>query len=147
MMGGLNQSAGRVSETGDFTRRNLLEETSEAVGQVKGAVGDMYKNYRDMRDDNTEKADDYFHCKANYEAASRGKWGEKTAQYVGDVKEEFDYFKNRITKNLSALEAYEDYLHDKDVNTQGRFQVKSGLYNNSKDGCRYHRVRGINEKY
>ena len=30
-----------------------------------------------MKDDNTIGADDYFHCKANYEAASRGKYGEK----------------------------------------------------------------------
>ncbi len=146
-MGGLNQSAEKTSVTGDFTRRNLLEETKDAWNQVTGAVGDMYGNYYDMKIDNTEKADDYFHCKANFEAAQRGKWGEKTAEYLGDAKERTDYFKNRIYRGLSAQESYVDYLHDKDVNAQGRFQAKTGLYKNSRDGCNYLRVNGINERY
>lgn len=115
--------------------------------QVSGAVGDLYRNYLDMKRDRTKFADDYFHCKANFEAAQRGKYGAITAKYLGDTKEAFDYFKNRVYNGLSPVEAYADYLHDKDVNLQGRHQAQTGLYKNSKDACRYHRVRGINEKY
>lgn len=122
-------------------------DEDEALEQVFGAMKDLYYNYKDMKNDNTAKADDYFHCKANFEAAKRGEYGEKTAQILGNLKEVVDYFKNRMLRNLSPLEAYEDYLHDRDINLQGRQQAKSGLYKFSKDGCKYHRVRGINEKY
>lgn len=120
----------------------------DIASQIYGATGDMIRNYIDMRRDNTQKADDYFHCKANYEAAARGRYGEKTASYLGDTKERIDYFKNRMSlKGMSPFDAYGDYLHDRYVNKVGRQQAKSGLYSNSKDGCLMYRVNGINEKY
>ena len=70
-MGGLNQSAEKTSVTGDFTRRNLLEGIKRRLGSGDWRRGDMYGNYYDMKIDNTEKADDYFHCKANFEAAQK----------------------------------------------------------------------------
>ena len=33
------------------------------------------------------------------------------------------------------------------VNKTGRQREKSGLYKNSKEGCKSFRVRGINDKY
>lgn len=48
--------------------------------QAKGALSDMYKNYKYMRKDNVIGNDDYFHCKANFEATQRGKWGEKNCR-------------------------------------------------------------------
>lgn len=48
-----------------------------SFSQAKGALSDMYKNYKYMRKDNVIGNDDYFHCKANFEATQRGKWGEK----------------------------------------------------------------------
>ena len=115
--------------------------------QVTGALQDMSRNYFDMRRDNTVGADDYFHCKANYEAASRGTWGEATTQIVGDAKERVDYFKNRIYKRLDYADALADFWHDKDVNEQGRRLVRNPLYSNSKDACQYQRVKDINERY
>ncbi len=100
-----------------------------------------------MKKDNTIGADDYFHCKANFDATQRGKYGEKTAELLGNAKERVDYLKNRIFKNLSPFDAYVDYLHDKDINLQGRQQAKNGLYVDSKEACKYHRVKGINDKY
>lgn len=115
--------------------------------QIYGAAKDMGRNYFDMHRDNTKKADDYFHCKANYEAAARGEYGEKTAEYLGDAKERIDYFKNRLFKGKAPVEAYTDYLYDQYVNQVGRQQAKNGLYSNSRDGCSMYRVNGINEKY
>jgi RHS repeat-associated protein len=55
-----------------------------------GAAGDFLRNYRDMRDANTIGADKYFHCKANCEAAQRGKQGQQMACLISDGREWFD---------------------------------------------------------
>ena len=121
--------------------------TKEKLKQAAQAFKDMNKNYWDMKRDNTINADDYFHCKANYEATQRGNIGEKIAKRIGNAKEEFDYYYNQAWKGLSPLEASKDKLHDKKVNEIGRQRAKSGLYSSSKEGCRSFRVKGINEKY
>ena len=64
------------------------------------AVRDLNRNYWDMRKDNTVGADDYFHCKANYEATSRGSVGEKVATRLGNAKETFDDYYNQIGKGV-----------------------------------------------
>ena len=91
----------------------------------------MFRNYFDMRRDNTVGGDDYFHCKANYEAAQRGKYGKLTAKILGDEKEVFDYFKNRYYNGMSYSDALADYWHDKDVNFQARELADNSLYSNS----------------
>ena len=136
-----------LSNLGNFIIDSNGTKLSDAFNQVKGAIKDLNRNYWDMRRDNTIGNDDYFHCKGNFEATQRGVYGEKTAELLGDVKENYDYYKNRLVKGLSVIDAYADYLHDKDVNLQGRQQAKSGLYNRAKDACIYKRVNGINEKY
>ena len=115
--------------------------------QVTGALQDMSRNYFDMRRDNTVGADDYFHCKANYEAASRGTWGEATAQIVGDAKESIDYWDNQFRKGLTLKQAAVDRIHDKEINKIGRQSAQTGLYSNSRDACNLFRVNGVNEKY
>jgi hypothetical protein len=116
--------------------------------EIELAVGDLSKNYWDMKRDNTVGGDDYFHCKANYEAASRGNMGAKTAEVLGDAKESsWDYWSNRFLKGLTKAEADLDKSHDKQVNKMGRQLAQSGLYSNSRDACNLYRVTGINEKY
>ncbi len=106
----------------------------------------MNRNYWDMKRDNTIGNDDYFHCKANYEAADRGDLGRSIAQWLGDKKEDFDYYKNQL-RGLSALEASLDRIHDRNVNKIGRQRAQSGLYSNSRDACESFRVKGINDDY
>lgn len=98
IMGGLNQSAEKTSVTGDFTRRNLLEETKDVWNQITGAVGDMSEEYWQMKKHGYVNLDDYHHCKANYKATQRGKWGELRQKFwvmkrscliiilIGDIK-------------------------------------------------------------
>ena len=131
----------------NYMRAGEKNKQQNPVSQVVGAISDMTRNYLDMKRDNTIGNDDYFHCKANYEAAERGAWGKLTAQIVGDTKEGFDYLKNRFYNGLSYPDALSDYWHDKDVNTQGRGLPRNSLYSNSKDACNYQRVKDINEKY
>ena len=58
----------------------------DKLKEVAQAVRDLNRNYWDMRRDNTVGGDDYFHCKANYEATSRGSIGEKVAEKLGNAK-------------------------------------------------------------
>lgn len=123
-----------------------MPEQQNPVQQMVGAIADMTQNYFDMKRDNTIGNDDYFHCKANYEAADRGNIGRSIAQWIGNKKEDFDYYKNQF-RGLSPLEASIDRIHDRKVNQIGRQRAQSVLYSNSKDACNSFRVRGINEKY
>ena len=146
---GTMKTAGQLNNVQKYNQEvlNSINQQQSPWQQVTGAITDMSRNYFDMKQDNTVGADDYFHCKANYEAANRGPWGAATAQFIGDAKEEFDYFKNRLYKGLSYPDALADYWHDKDVNKQGREMVHSPLYSNAKDACQYQRVKDINDKY
>lgn len=115
--------------------------------QSLGAVYDMTKNYINMIKDNTINADDYFHCKANYEAAKRGQYGKNTAERLGQLKEIYDIYDNIVHKDMTLNQALDDYNHDMLVNEIGRLQALSRQYSNSKDGCNIFRVKGINNAY
>ena len=123
-----------------------MHKQQNPVRQVVGAVSDMVRNYFDMKRDKTIGADDYFHCKANYEAADRGDLGRATANWLGDKKEDFDYYKNQL-RGLSPIKASADRIHDRKINEIGRQRAQSGLYSDSKEACSSFRVRGINAKY
>ena len=123
-----------------------MPKQQNVVRQAVGAIKDMNRNYWDMKRDNTIGNDDYFNCKANYEAADRGDLGRSIAQWLGDKKEDFDYYKNQL-RGLSALEASLDRIHDRNVNKIGRQRAQSGLYSNSRDACESFRVKGINDDY
>lgn|GEM_PF-562284 len=146
----LNKNQYQTKITPDlFKADNDLEDKEEQnpFSQIYGAIKDMTKSYFDMKKDNTIGADDYFHCKANFEAANRGNYGAKTAEWLGDKKEDFDYYYNQLWKGLSQQEAEEDRLHDKRINKIARQRAKRRLYLDSKRACHPYRVRGINEKY
>lgn len=123
-----------------------MPKQQNVVRQAVGAIKDMNRNYWDMKRDNTIGNDDCFHCKANYEAADRGDLGRSIAQWLGDKKEDFDYYKNQL-RGLSALEVSLDRIHDRNVNKIGRQRAQSGLYSNSRDACESFRVKGINDDY
>ncbi len=124
-----------------------VNSQQSSLKQVVGAIKDLARNYFDMKRDNTVKGDNYFHCKANYEATQRGRIGEKIAEKIGNAKEEFDFWDNQIRKGLSPLQAYQDKINDRTINQIGRQRAKSGLYKNSREACNPYRVEGINEKY
>lgn len=124
-----------------------INSQQPSLKQIVGAIKDMSRNYLDMKIDNTVKGDNYFHCKANYEATKRGRIGEMLAEKLGNAKEEFDFWDNQLRKGLSPLQAYQDKINDRTVNQIGRQRAKSGLYKNSREACDLYRVEGINEKY
>ena len=110
------------------------------------AASDMIKQYLLMHADNTNGNDDYFHCKAHFDATRRGKYGERFADYWGDRKEEFDYYRNLI-KGFTPQEASADYDYDRQVNKNSIHLSKNPLYRNAKEGCQRYRVDEINYRY
>ena len=136
------------SKMGQQLLWDTIKYTPSSLAEIGMAISDLNRNYWDMKKDNTINNDDYFHCKANYEAASRGTIGAKTAEILGDAKENYwDYWDNQYRKGLTKSEADIDKSHDKQVNKIGRQRVQSGLYSNSRDACNSYRVNGINDKY
>lgn len=79
-----------------------------------GAVDDFWRNYLDMRNANNKGADKYFHCKANCEAAQRGKKGAQMACLISDGREWFD---QRIKGDPESAS-----LDDQLANNYGRSQ-------------------------
>ena len=53
-------------------------------------VIDFARNYATMRSKNLDLSDKFFHCKANYEASTRGKYGSAIAKELSDFRENFD---------------------------------------------------------
>ena len=140
-------SSDNINLSDDNNNFQSQPKKQNPLQQITGAVGDLVKNYYDMRRDDTIGNDNYFHCKANFDATQRGEWGETTAKYLGDAKEKFDYYTNQRFKGLSQRQAYNDYLWDKGINQIGRQRAKDMLYPNAKEGCEIFRVKGINERY
>lgn len=75
----------------------------------------MYNEYKLMKSHDWKNLDDYYHCKANYNATKKGPAGETTAVVAGNYKEAIDYFKNRV-RGKTYLESVDDYWHDLIVN-------------------------------
>jgi hypothetical protein len=79
------------------------------------AMGDFYRNYMDMRNANWIGADKYFHCKANFQAASRGPGGVFFATHFGNLREIWD-------QRIKGYPRW-DSIADQEANKWGRDQV------------------------
>lgn len=93
-----------------------------------------------MHSHNWQKLDDYYHCKANYNATKKGNIGEITATITGNYKEAFDYFKNRARGN-TFQEAINDYWNDINVNAVGRKRAKENNNLSAQDACADYREK------
>ena len=80
-------------------------------------VIDFARNYSEMLRKNLDPSDKFFHCKANYEAASRGKNGEDIATTLGRLRETID---------MLTGDGATDSLKDLRANARGRIGYKTG---------------------
>ncbi len=78
---------------------------------------DMWQNYKDMRDIDLVGADNFFHCKANYEAAKRGPWGDIVSKTISLGREMF---------GLATGEPLSDSQKDWVANQKGWNGAKEG---------------------
>ena len=124
-----------------------LPKEQLSISQIIGSFYDFGKNYHDMSTDNTIGGDKYFHCKANFEAARRGKLAEAIAKALSDIRELSNVQSNPIRKGMTVQQSIEDSKADQFANLIGRLNAKNTIYKNAKEGCQQFRVRGINEKY
>lgn len=58
----------------------LYDNSYIKIGRVRtglvAPIKDLSRNYFTMKEKQLDPSDHFFHCKANYEAASRGAYGE-----------------------------------------------------------------------
>lgn len=140
---GILDPKGETEKSINKAFRSLKEKWDTAKG--------MYGNYKEMKRLGWKNADDFFHCKANFEAAQKSEESEKFAKFLGDKKEDFDYPINRFFKNLSVSEAMEDKKHDLEVNAygleQGRKERLSPAGRTAKQVCKekYNKNRLLND--
>jgi len=101
------------------------------------AAGAFVRNYSDMREVNVKKSDKYFHCKANYEAASYGPGGVFFAEHFSNLREIWD-------QNVKGYPLW-DSVSDQEANQWGRDQVGEAL--NSCKACEKYRPNGLPDEY
>ncbi|MBE6453012.1 MAG: hypothetical protein E7012_05950 [Alphaproteobacteria bacterium] len=111
------------------------------LSQTTRAISDMAKEYMLMHSHDYKQLDDYYHCKANYNAANRGFWGKKTADYLGNAKEQIDYLKNRYYKDIPEEKAKADYYHDTAVNQEGINRALQQTNQTAQEACSDYRAK------
>lgn len=129
---------------------------SSPIGQMKGTVRDYCKNYIDMRNANLrssaeeqfqgQTADNYYHCKANYDSTKRGPWGELAARTLGYGREIVDVPINLFYKNLTWQTSMDDRRNDLAVNFIGRQRALNNRYRSAQEACNSFKPTGLNEE-
>ncbi len=123
--------------------KNILSADNLPVGmaagnmasQSGGAIYDLASEYFAMKKHNYVNLDDYHHCKANFNATQRGKYGEALAKQLGVVKEMGDVVRNMAGKGLTYREARDDFWHDLEINKIGRQRGLLQKNQEAKDAC------------
>ena len=110
---------------GDKTQKeldNYIKDYKLPVGRVRtglvAPIKDLSRNYFTMKEKQLDPSDHFFHCKANYEAASRGAYGEAVAEKFGYLKEHFDMLVKGDSRGASEA--------DLRANARGRAGAKAG---------------------
>ena len=133
----------------------LIEETLlqlyEICEEIVLTVQIFYNNWDDLRNLNIELGTyldgsaEYYHTKANCQAAQLGKVGEKTAAILGYLREMGDFPKEVIWKGYDMYKAFNNSLYDLKINEQGR---KLGRENPDKDiNDILEKPKGLPQKY
>lgn len=96
----------------------------DSLSQIIGAFDDFISNYKELLELNKEKyhegSPEYYHQKANCQAAQRGEIGEATSVLLGQIREFADYYKDIYIKGKSIEEAEYNNEYDFAQNAEGR---------------------------
>jgi hypothetical protein len=110
---------------GDKTQKeldNYIKDYRLPSGRVRtglvAPIKDLSRNYFTMKEKQLDPSDHFFHCKANYEAASRGPYGEAVAEKLGYLKEHFDVLVKGDSREASEA--------DLRANARGRAGARAG---------------------
>ena len=102
----------------------LQEKKSEQytpLQQIMLGGMDFWNSYQDMRKKNLIGFDKYAHAYANANATKRGKYGEKTAEFISAFRELNDALKHHYQ---NPIDLAFDIQEDLNANKYGREQAK-----------------------
>jgi hypothetical protein len=132
-------AAKKAEEAAKNPVAGFFSDVFSAVSAPFGAISDFARNYKDMRTADVLKQDGYFHCKANYEAASRGLGGVVTAMQMDSLRE--------LTDAVRGRSSFTDYKNDMSANALGLERGYSGRYSSAQEACADLRPNGLPDKY
>lgn len=127
----------QIIKPGGPTENKINEKLAEDK-KATNAFSIFVKNRDDMVQANTIGADEYFHCKANYEASQLGWRSEIEAQALSLGREAYGLIKGDGLKDASK---------DMKANQHGRESAKFGGYSSASEACAIYRPAGLDEKY
>ena len=93
---------GRDHDEKEAQQENQADKTRTGLF---APLKDFIRNFNDMNKTNFIGGDKYFHCKANYEAGSRGVYGNLVGLLLSLLKESKDVFKYGPNESLSDMKA------------------------------------------
>lgn len=105
---------------------DALDELQDVVDQTVSTIQIFKSNYDDLINLKKElgyyldQSAEYYHTKANCEAAQLGDVGAKIAEMLGYLREYLDFIKEFIFKGYTLQKTFEDMIHDLEVNEAGR---------------------------
>lgn len=105
---------------------DALNELQDIVDQTVSTIQIFKSNYDDLIDLRKElgyyldQSAEYYHTKANCQAAQLGDVGAEVAEMLGYLREYTDFIKDFIFKGKTLLESLENNIHDLEVNEAGR---------------------------
>lgn len=105
---------------------DALNELQDVVDQTVSTIQIFKSNYDDLINLKKElgyyldQSAEYYHTKANCEAAQLGDVGAEIAEMLGYLREYTDFIKDFIFKGKTLLESLENNIHDLEVNEAGR---------------------------
>jgi hypothetical protein len=145
---------GRREQSERQIERTSKTSLGDSARQVLGAATDFARAYIELREANTHRADKYFHCRANCEAAARGEVGAELSETISNTRETVDHLKNQA-RGMSAQRSFEDCLDDTKANDLGR---EAGMKFDTehegrsrreycRDACESRRPGTLDEKY
>ena len=115
----ISENWGKKTEAhlNEYMQKNKSNYPGKTRTGLLAPFYDFVQNKKEMEEDATIGNDKFFHCKANYEAAKRGKWGEFVAKTLSTARE----FPYGVMKD--GIQASSD---DWEANRRGWQGAKSG---------------------
>ncbi len=110
----------------DEIKNDALSQIQDVIYQIVNAIKAFSHNYNQLKQLKAylgkylDGAAEYYHTKANCEAAQLGEIGEATAVILGYIRENIDFPKEILFKRQSIKDAFEHSIYDLKINQEGR---------------------------
>lgn len=105
---------------------NAVNELMDVITQATSTIQIFWSNYEELKalkkklGHYLDQSAEYYHTKANCEAAQLGDVGAEVATFLGYLRELGDFPKEIVFKGCSIQKAFQNSVHDLEVNAAGR---------------------------